>query len=140
MKVKKRNYLLGFYDLVLSFGAVFTGVMMVSSSSGVFIQYPKEWLSKVPFKSWVIPGIIVILVFGLGNIISAVISFRKSSNKPWVMSTIMGGIFFVSIIAQVIILGEWYMATLQFLIISIIQVCLSGYVFLGYKKLIASKI
>jgi hypothetical protein len=133
MKVKKRNYLLGFYDLVLSFGAVFTGVMMVSSSSGVFIQYPKEWLSKFPFKSWVIPGLIAILVFGLGNIISAVFSFRKSSNKPWVMSTIMGGIFFVSIIAQVIILREWYMATLQFLIFSIIQLCLSGYVFLGYK-------
>lgn len=134
MKVKIRNYLLGFYDLILSFGAIFIGIMMISSSSGVFTQYPNEWLSKVPFKSWVGPGIIAILIFGLGNIISAVISFRKSSNKPWVMSAIMGGIFFVSIIAQVIILGEWYMATLQFLIFSIIQVCLSGYVFLGYKK------
>lgn len=134
MKVKIRNYLLGFYDLILSFGAIFIGVMMVSSSSGVFIEYPKEWLTKVPFKSWVVPGIIAIIIFGFGNIISAVISFRKLSNKPWIMSTIMGGILFVSMIAQVIILREWYMATLQFLIFSIIQVCLSGYVYLGYKK------
>lgn len=131
MKVKKRNYLLGFYDLILSFGAIFIGVMMVSSNSGVFIEYPKEWLTKIPFKSWVVPGIIAIFVFGFGNIKSAVISFRKASNKPWLMSTIMGGILFVSMIAQVIILGEWYMATLQFLFLSIIQVCLSGYVFSG---------
>ncbi|MDF2907432.1 MAG: hypothetical protein K0R34_2753 [Herbinix sp.] len=133
--MKRRNYLLGFYDLLLSFGAIFIGVMMVSSSYGVFIQYPEEWLSKVPFKNWVVPGFVAILVFGLGNIISAVLSLRKLSNKPWIMSAIMGGIFFVGTIAQVIILGEWYMATLQFLIISIIQVGLSVYVFLGYQKM-----
>jgi hypothetical protein len=133
MKVKRRNYLLGFYDLILSIGVIFIGGMMVSSSSGVFIEYPKEWLTKIPFKSWVVPGIIAIFIFGFGNIKSALISFRKQSDKPWLMSSIMGGILFVSMIAQVIILGEWYMATLQFIFFSIIQVCLSGYVFLGYK-------
>ena len=84
MKLKNRMYLLGFYDLILSLGAVFIGVMMVSSSSGIFTEYPKEWLSKIPFDSWVIPGIIAILIFGVGNIISAAISFRKVSNKPWI--------------------------------------------------------
>jgi membrane protein implicated in regulation of membrane protease activity len=51
------------------------------------------------------------------------------------MSTLMGGILLVNMIAQVIMIGEWYMATLQFLILSIIQICLSRYVLLGYKKL-----
>jgi len=135
MKQKARITLLGVYDLILSLGAIFIGAMMISSSNGIFIEYPKEWLSKVPFESWVIPGIIAIIIFGLGNILSAIFSFRKESNKSWIMSAIMGGIFFMSIVAQVMILGEWYMATVQFFIFSIIQLGLSGYVFSGYRKI-----
>ena len=41
----------------------------------------------------------------------------------------------MSIVAQVIILGEWYMATVQFFIFSIIQLGVSGYVFWGYRKI-----
>ena len=134
MKQKTRKNLLGVYDLLLSFGAIYLGVLMISSSSGIFTEYPKEWLSKVPFESWVAPGVIAIIIFGLGNLISAIFSFRRESNKSWALSAIMGGIYFISIVAQVIILGEWYMATVQFFTFSIIQICLSGYVFLGYKE------
>jgi hypothetical protein len=141
MKQKTRANLLGVYDLILSLGAIIIGVMMVSSRNGIFIEYPKEWLSKVPFESWVIPGIIGIVVFGIGNIISAIFVFRKESNKSWVMSALVGGIFFMSIVAQVVFLGEWYLATVQFLIFSVIQLCLSGYVFLGNRKnLMSSKV
>ena len=134
MKQKTRMNLLGVYDLILSFGAIYYGVMMVSSRNGIFIEYPKEWLSKVPFESWVAPGIIAIVIFGLGNIISALFCFRKESNESWFMSAAMGGILFLSIIFQVIVLGEWYLATAEFLILSLIQLCLAGYVFLGYRK------
>jgi hypothetical protein len=141
MKQKTRLKLLGIYDLILSLGAIIIGVMMVNSRSGIFIEYPKEWLSKVPFESWVIPGIIAVVVFGIGNIISAIFVFRKESNKSWVMSALIGGIFFMSVVAQVAILGEWYLVTVQFLIFSIIQLCLSGYVFSGYRKnLMSSKV
>lgn len=133
MKLKIRINLLGIYDLILALGAVFIGVMMASSSSKIFSDYPKEWLSKVPFESWFIPGIIAIFIFGLGNIIAAIFSFTKNKNS-WVISAIMGGIFFISIVAQVIILGEWYMPTVEFFIFSVIQLWLSGYAFSSYKK------
>lgn len=135
MKQKIRITLLGIYDLILSLGAIFIGAMMINSSNGIFTEYPKEWIYKVPFENWVIPGILAILIFGLGNIISGIFSFRKEDNKSWIMSAIMGGIFFISIVAQVIILGKWYMVTSQFFIFCIIQLSLSGYVFLGYKKI-----
>lgn len=126
--------LLGIYDLILALGAIFTGVKMVNSNSGIFIEYPKEWLSKVPFESWVIPGIIAIVLFGLGNIIAAIFSFRKENNKSWFVSAIMGGILFISIVAQIIILGEWYLATVEIMILSIIQLGLSKYTFAYYKR------
>ena len=107
---------------------------MVFSTNGMFIEYPKEWLSKVPFESWVIPGIIAIVLFGLGNIIAAIFSFRKENNRSWFVSALMGGILFISIVVQVIILGQWYLATVELLIFSIIQLCLSGYSFAFIKE------
>ena len=134
MKEKIRLYLLGVYDLILALGAIYIGVMMVSSNKGMFIEYPKEWLAKVPFESWVIPGIIAIVLFGLGNVIAAILSLRKGNSKSWFMSAVMGGISFISLIAQVVILGETYLSTVEFLILSIIQLGLCQYVFNGYRK------
>jgi hypothetical protein len=134
MNQRTRKRILAIYDLILSLGAIYTGVLMINSNSGIFAEYPKEWLTILPFKSWVIPGIIAIAVFGIGNIISAVFSFTKESNKSWAMSIAMGVIFFVFTVAQVIILGEWYMATIQFFILSIIQICLSVYVRFGHRR------
>ena len=125
--------LLGIYDFILAFGAIYIGVEMVNSNSGIFIEYPKEWLSKVPFENWIIPGIITIVLFGLGNIVAAIFSFRKENNKSWFVSAIMGGIFSISIVAQAIILGQWYLETVEFLFFSIIQLCLSGFSF-AYNK------
>ncbi len=104
--MNKRMGLLGIYDLILALGAICTGIMMVSSKM-VFSVFPREWILKVPFESWFIPGMIAIVVFGFGNIMAAFFSFKKNSNRPWLFSALMGGLFFISIFFQVIILGEW---------------------------------
>lgn len=133
MKQKISKILLGIYDLFLSLGAIYTEIMMISGN-GIFAEYPNEWASIVPFENWVIPGIIIIAVFGIGNIISAIVSLRGRSNKSWHISAIMGGIFFVSLIVQILVLGEVYLATVEFFVLSIIQLCLCGYVFSSYRK------
>lgn len=132
--------LLGAFDLMLAYGAIRTGVNMVLGK-GIFSEYPPEWLLKVPFQNWMMPGIIAIGGFGLINMIAAMVSFSKKGNKPWLMSAITGCIFFISLIAQVVILEEVYLATSQFFLLSIIQLLLSRYAFLGYRKdLLANKI
>lgn len=134
MSLNKRMNLLGIYDLILAMGAIYIGIEMIGSKEGVFMEYPKEWISKAPFESWVVPGIIAIVVFGLGNIIAAICSFRKAKIGSWFISTIMGLIFFISLFIQVIVLGEWYLATIEFLVLSIIQIFLCVYVFYSYRR------
>lgn len=131
MKLNTRAILLGIYDLWLAKLAISTGLLMIQSDKGIFTDYPSEWLSKVPFSSWFIPGIVAITFFGLGNIISAIYSFI--SKKPWIYSSIMAGILFISLIFQIILLGESYLATGQLLILSVIQLSLSWYVFKSRK-------
>jgi len=127
--------ILGIYDTILACGAIYIGLNMLSASNKIFTEYPKEWLSKAPFESWVIPGLFAIVLFGLGNIIAAIFSFRKQNSKSWFVSAVMGGIFFISLVGQVIILGEWYLATVELLLISIVQLWLSGYALKADKYL-----
>ena len=131
---KIRINLLGIYDMMLAFGAIFIGVTMLNTSNELFNVYPKEWLAKVPFESFVIPGFIAIILFGIGNIIAAIFSFKKENSRSWFASAIMGGLFFISLITQVIILGEWYMATVEFLLLSIGQLYLCGCAITRRKK------
>lgn len=131
--MNKRMNALGIFDSIMALGAIYAGVLMVGSKA-VFSAFPSEWLPKVPFESWLIPGIAAIVVFGLGNIMAAFFSFKKDSDRPWMFSAAMGGIFLVSIILQAIILEEWYLATLEFLILSMIQISLSIYCFVGYRN------
>ena len=109
---------------------------MVTLSSGTIFaeEYPDSWASRLPFESWVMPGVLAIVVFGLGNIIAAVFSFKKRHNRSWYASAIMGAVFFFSLIFQRIILDESYIVDNPFLALSVIQLFLSGYVFFGYRK------
>lgn len=135
MKQTIRARILGIYDLFLATGAIWIGIQMVKSSSGIFAEeYPDSWASRLPFESWVMPGVIAIVIFGMGNIIAAVCSFKKSHNNSWYSSAIMGAVFLFSLIFQRVIVEESYIVTNPFLALSVIQLCLSGYVFFGYKN------
>ena len=46
----------------------------------------------------------------------------------------MGALFLIALVAQVIILGEYYLATIEFFILSILQLFLSACTFINYKK------
>lgn len=135
MKPIIRARVLGIYDLFLAIGAISTGFQMVKSSSGIFAEeYPESWASSLPFESWVMPGILAIVIFGLGNMIAATFCFKKRHKSSSYTSAIMGAIFFFSLIFQRMIVGESYIVTNPFLALSVLQLCLSGYVFLGYRK------
>ncbi|CAM3191996.1 hypothetical protein FITA111629_09155 [Filibacter tadaridae] len=127
---------LGIYDLFLAMGAIWLGVQMITSSNGTFFAdpYPDSWVSNLPFDSWVMPGILAIVIFGLGNIIAAVLSFKKEHNSSWYASAVMGAVFLFGLAFQYIAVGEMYIVTGPFLIIGIVQLCLSGYVFWSYRK------
>lgn len=125
MKGKTNLIILRIWDMLLALCFIAMGIMMISSKYGIFAEsFPKEFSHVMPFDSWMIPGIISIIVFGMGNIAAFIFSFIKKEN-PRRISLIMGGILFISIALQVIILREWYLASVEFFILSIVQIALS---------------
>lgn len=130
MKNSKMKIVLMIYDLFLALGAIYEGFRMVLGRYG---EYPLEWLVRVPFKSWVIPGIIAILFYGLVNLLAGVFTFIRGK-KGIIISFTMGVIFLVSLIISIRVLGDIYLATGEFIILSIIQILLSIITFMVYRS------
>lgn len=134
MGFKKARKLLGIYDLMLFAGAVMVGGLMISSTNTTFTDYPKEWLTKLPFDSWFMIGVFGIIIFGGGNLVTSILTFRSHTKIAWSSSGIMGGILLIVLLLQRMLLKEWYLATIELLILSVIQIGLSAYAYLCFKK------
>lgn len=124
MKGKLARGVLGCYDLLLAVGAICNGLLMVSGKFWEGEPWPDVWIGRVPFQSWFFPGVIAIVIYGVGNLIAAYYSFSKKE-KGYIASGGMGGFFFLSLLASFVVLGEGYLATFMFIILSVIQVILT---------------
>ncbi|SHH71375.1 hypothetical protein [Clostridium grantii] len=124
MKKKWFINLYGIFELLIAVAAIIVGISMVSSPNGLVgsfpPEFPEEWLDKVLFTNWFIPGIIAILIFGLGNFIAGISTFIKNTSTSCILGITMGGVLLISIILQMMIL-DVYLVSVEFLVISIIQ-------------------
>ena len=119
MKIKKITNILGYYDLVLGIGIIFTCIMMMTGKIG---EYPVEWLSKVPFTNWFYPGIIGIILYGFGNLCAFYLILRN--NKGLILSGFIGIMLLISILLSIKILGEVYLVTIEIMLLSLVQIML----------------
>jgi hypothetical protein len=124
MKQKLCANLFGIFELLIAVAAIIVGISMVMSPNGLVgsfpPKFPQEWLDKVLFTNWFIPGIVAIFIFGLGNFITGVSSFRNNKKKSAFLGISMGGVLLLSIIVQTLIL-DVYLISVDCLVISIIQ-------------------
>ncbi|WP_405153520.1 hypothetical protein [Paenibacillus sp. FSL K6-0108] len=99
---------------LLSIGAIFGGGALIIDPSGNLVQMPKSLLEHSPFGSFLIPGIILLLVLGVMPAIIAISLFRRThweigeklnpySNQywGWTFSLYTGFALIIWIMAQV---------------------------------------
>jgi hypothetical protein len=67
---------LGILQLFIGLGAVGGGLGLVLEPSGANLGMPLEMLNHSPFTDFLIPGIVLLIVNGLGSIAGSVLSFR----------------------------------------------------------------
>jgi hypothetical protein len=124
MKKKWCITLYGLFELLIAVASIITGISMVLSPNGSMEsfppKFPEEWLDKVLFTNWFIPGIIAILIFGLGNFIAGISTFAKNNSTSGILGITMGGVLLIIIILQMLIL-DIYLISVECLVISIIQ-------------------
>ena len=72
--------LLIFFQLFLGIGAVFGGTVLVIDPSGGLLNMPTTMLKHSPFKNFLLPGIILLVILGLVPII---IAFGLITGREW---------------------------------------------------------
>ena len=58
-------------ELFTAFGALYGGGLMIADPTGARIGFPPGLLVRTPFESYLIPGLVLLLVNGLGMLAGA---------------------------------------------------------------------
>ncbi len=80
MKTKFFKFLLIFLLVFLSIGAIFGGVVFIIKPDGSIFDIPVEILQNSPFKDYLIPGVILLVTFGLLPIYVIYALIKKPEN------------------------------------------------------------
>ena len=103
--MKKRIYILeGILQMFIGVGAVICGFLLIIEPSGKLIQLPIELLSNSPFENYLIPGLILFLVNGIGNVFGSILSFTKNRYSGYA-GVFFGSALIIWIMVQVIMIG-----------------------------------
>jgi hypothetical protein len=73
----RRNWPVAVLELLLAAAAVYGGVGLAWGNA---IGMLDEWLEGTPFTSWLVPGVLLLLVVAVPMAIAAVLELRRS---PW---------------------------------------------------------
>ena len=113
---KKLYVFEGILQIFIGIGAVGGGLVLILDPSGQGMGFSVELLSKSPFTNYLIPGLFLFLINGIGNFFSGFLSIRKHLYAGYA-GMLFGAIMMGWILVQVSILGwvSWLQPTYLFL-------------------------
>jgi hypothetical protein len=63
--------------------ALYGGSALIYDPTGKSIELPLEWLHDTPFRNFLVPGIILFLVNGMGSVVAFLLVIKNSENQEW---------------------------------------------------------
>jgi len=124
MEMKRIYRLLFALHLFVGIGAIFGGLAAIIDPEeplGITV----EALKNSPFKNYLIPGIILFTIIGLGNIFSALMCRFKPQFQGYI-SSVFGWALVIWIVVQCIMLNTVAFPHILFFIIGVIEAVLSA--------------
>lgn len=91
-KNKLIAYFLGSLQAFIGFTAVAGGFRLVSNPRGI-PEFPIEWLGNSPFTNYFIPGLVLLIVIGFGNVLGGAITFLSKKYSGSI--AILLGVFLI---------------------------------------------
>lgn len=93
--------------LAAGLSAMGGGAVLVASPDGSLMQMPLWMLQHSPFHDFLVPGLLLLLVVGVGNTWSAWLHLRRSDNAPFV-SAVTGVALVVWILTEIVMLRSFH--------------------------------
>ena len=110
---KRLFYGLGVVQALVGVGAVAGGLALVLDPSGESLGTPIELLEKTPFATFLVPGIVLFIVNGLGSLAGAIASFARQRHAGE-MAVALGAFLVAWIAVQVYWMEPHWLHALYF--------------------------
>jgi len=103
--MNKKVFLIeGILQVSIGIGAVPCGLLLIIDPSGNKMGLPPELLSDSPFENYLIPGLLLFSVIGVGNVFSSILSLRRNKYSGYT-GMLFGLALIVWIIVQIMLIG-----------------------------------
>lgn len=99
---KRIRNVLGILQVFIGIGAIPAGLSLITDPTGAGLGMPMDMLAGSPFPNFLIPGLVLLTVNGLGSLVGAVLTFRRQRFAPLVAIGL--GIFLIGWIAVQLIM------------------------------------
>ena len=76
-KIKVLTRVLGSLQVFIGLGAIGGGLGLILEPSGANLGIPLEALENSPFSTYLVPGIVLLTVNGLGSLVGAAASYAR---------------------------------------------------------------
>jgi len=102
------TYTLGVLQIFIGITAVLGGFGLVSDPSGTKMHVPLELLKNSPFNNYLIPGLVLLIVNGVGNVLAGIVTFFRTRYTGY------PAIFFGVFLTVYIAIEVWFIGMLNF--------------------------
>ncbi len=105
-------------------GAIPVGLQLVTDTTGASIGFPAGWIEATPFGSYLIPGLYLLLVNGVGMLMLAGLIVVRHWTAPW-LTGVLGSGLVIWILVQLVVMPEFSFLQAIFGAIGIVQAAIS---------------
>ncbi|MCP4312146.1 MAG: hypothetical protein GY790_12845 [Bacteroidetes bacterium] len=132
--VNKKVYIgLGSLQAFIGLGALAGGFGLLIDPSGNALGVPLSFLEGSPFPDFLIPGIFLLAVNGVGSMIGAVLSFARRRYAQEI-AIILGAILVSWIVIQVAIIRSFSWMHILYFILGVVELGIGLYIRLHREK------
>ena len=126
--VKMKVYIrLGIIQAFIGLGALGGGFMLVRDPSGSALELPMSLLEGSPFPDFLIPGMFLFAVNGVGSMIGAGLSFTRRRYAQEI-AIVLGAILVAWIVIQVVIISSFHWLHVLYFILGVVELGIGLYI------------
>ena len=92
-------------ELATAVGAIPVGIMLITDPSGAGVGFPPGWIEATPFGSYLVPGLYLLLMNGVGMLVLAGLTVVRHWTAPW-LTGVLGTGLAVWIGVQLVVMPE----------------------------------
>jgi hypothetical protein len=104
--------------------AIPVGLIFLSDPSGSAMGLPKGWIEATVFGSYVIPGLYLLLMNGIGMLVLAGLTVMRHWTAPW-LTGVLGAGLVIWILVQIAVMPEVMWLQGLFLVIGVVLCAIS---------------